>query len=228
MWTWARSITRGWMSCAGRLPHRRTGQKRVLAIARPLIYRLRVSSFRGAPPGSDEGHGIVWLCAVRRREEGSDDDAFAWFADLHTRGGQLLPSEDDRLRDLAEAAIRLHRGSDRRVAAARGRRLVATRYRVDGRPRGPHPVSRTSPGRRWRERDLVCAQQASEGTAGTSAIECATSCLRSWRTTFLTRSLRCGATGRRAGLSGGKWSGWVCASGWGLARHALDVLHRDI
>lgn len=85
-----------------------SGQKRVLAIARPLIYRLRVSSSRGAT-WVDEGRGIVWLCAVRRREEGSDDDAFAWFADLHTRGA-LLPSMDDRLRDLAETAIRLRRG----------------------------------------------------------------------------------------------------------------------
>lgn len=85
-----------------------TGQKRVLAIAHPLIYRLRVSSSRGAT-WVDEEHGIVWLCAARRREEGSDDDAFAWFADLHTRGA-LLPSRDDRLRDLAEVTIRLYRG----------------------------------------------------------------------------------------------------------------------
>jgi hypothetical protein len=56
----------------------------------------------------DEEHGIVWLCAVHRREEGSDDDAYAWFADLHT-AGQLLPCDDDRLRDRAEAAIRLQR-----------------------------------------------------------------------------------------------------------------------
>ena len=85
-----------------------SGQKRVLAIARPLIYRLRVSSSRGAT-WVDEEHGIVWLCAVRRREEGSDDDAFVWFADMHTREA-LLPSRDDRLRDLAETAIRLRRG----------------------------------------------------------------------------------------------------------------------
>ncbi|MGD0811761.1 MAG: hypothetical protein ABSA91_18945, partial [Acidimicrobiales bacterium] len=41
------------------------GQKRVLAIAHPLVYRLRVSSERGAT-WLDEG-GIVWLRAVRRR-----------------------------------------------------------------------------------------------------------------------------------------------------------------
>lgn len=84
------------------------GQKRILAIAYPLIFRLRVSSCRGATWVDDE-HGIVWLCAVHRREESSEDDAYAWFADLHARG-QLVPSEDDRLRDRAEAAIRLHRG----------------------------------------------------------------------------------------------------------------------
>jgi len=84
-----------------------SGQKRVLAIARPLVYRLRVSASRGAT-WVDEGHGIVWLCAARRREEGADDDAFAWFAALHARG-ELLPSQDDRVRDRAEAAIRLHR-----------------------------------------------------------------------------------------------------------------------
>jgi hypothetical protein len=85
-----------------------SGQKRVLAIDRPLIYRLRVSSSRGAT-WVDEEHGIVWLCAARRREEGADDDAFAWFAELHAKG-DLLPARDDRIRDLAEAAVRLHRG----------------------------------------------------------------------------------------------------------------------
>lgn len=84
------------------------GQKRILAIAQPLVYRLRVSSARGAT-WVDEEHGIVWLCAVHRREQGSDDDAYAWFASLHANG-QLLPSEDDRLRDRAEAVIRLQRG----------------------------------------------------------------------------------------------------------------------
>jgi len=84
-----------------------TGQKRILSIDHPLVYRLRVSSFRGAT-WVDEEQGIVWLCAVHRRQDDSDDDAFVWFADLHAKG-QLLPSEDDRLRDAAEAAIRLHR-----------------------------------------------------------------------------------------------------------------------
>jgi hypothetical protein len=84
------------------------GQKRILSIAEPLVYRLRVSSVRGAT-WVDEEHDVVWLCAVHRREQGSDDDAYAWFASLHANG-QLLPSEDDRLRDRAEAVIRLQRG----------------------------------------------------------------------------------------------------------------------
>jgi hypothetical protein len=84
------------------------GQKRILAIVQPMVYRLRVSSSRAAT-WLDESHDIVWLCAVHRREQGSDDDAYAWFAGLHGTG-RLLPSQDDRLRDRAEAVIRLQRG----------------------------------------------------------------------------------------------------------------------
>ncbi len=85
-----------------------SGQKRILSIGRPMVYRLRASSNRAAT-WVDEDRGIVWLCAAHRREEGSGDDAYAWFARLHT-AGQLLPSDDDRLRDRAEAIIRLQRG----------------------------------------------------------------------------------------------------------------------
>ena len=84
------------------------GQKRILSIAQPLVYRLRVSSQRGAT-WVDEEHNIVWLCAVHRREDDSDDDAFAYFTRLQA-DGELLPSADDRLRDRAEAVIRLQRG----------------------------------------------------------------------------------------------------------------------
>jgi hypothetical protein len=89
-------------------PDAPTGQKRVLSIDHPLVYRIRVSAHRGAT-WVDEDHGIVWLCAARRREDGSAHDAFAWFADLHAMG-QLLPTADDRRRDRAEAAIRVQRG----------------------------------------------------------------------------------------------------------------------
>lgn len=51
---------------------------------------------------------MVWLCAVHGREDGSDGDAYNWFARLHS-AGQLLPCDDDRLRDRAEAALRLQR-----------------------------------------------------------------------------------------------------------------------
>ncbi|MDA8386690.1 MAG: hypothetical protein M0Z88_10620 [Actinomycetota bacterium] len=81
-----------------------TGQKRILSIDHPLVYRLRVSSERGATWVDEEG--VVWLCAVRRREEGSDGDTFAWFAELH-RAGRLLPTDDDRRRDQAEEVLRL-------------------------------------------------------------------------------------------------------------------------
>jgi hypothetical protein len=84
------------------------GQKRVLSVGSPLVYRLRFSAERGVT-WVDEDHGVVWLCAVQRRQEGSGDDAYTWFAKLHA-DGRLLPSGDDRLRDRAEAVIRLQRG----------------------------------------------------------------------------------------------------------------------
>lgn len=84
------------------------GQKRILCIDQPLIYRLRDSTHRGAT-WVDEERGVVWLCAVHRREEGSADDAYAWFAKLHA-DSELIPSDDDRLRDRAEAVVRLQRG----------------------------------------------------------------------------------------------------------------------
>jgi hypothetical protein len=102
-------IEHPWLDELRRLaPWSPQGQKRILAIVQPLVYRLRVSSDRGAT-WVDEEHDIVWLCAVHRREQGSADDAYAWFSSLHARG-RLLPSGDDRLRDRAEAAIRLQRG----------------------------------------------------------------------------------------------------------------------
>ena len=84
------------------------GQKRILSIDHPLVYRIRVSSARGAT-WLDEAREIVWLCASHRREQGSENDAYARFAALHV-SGQLLPDADDDLRDRAEAAIRLQRG----------------------------------------------------------------------------------------------------------------------
>lgn len=82
------------------------GQKRILSIDHPLVYRLRVSSERGAT-WLDES-GTLWLCAVRRREEGSEEDAFQWFAQLHHQD-RLLPSDDDQLRDRAEEVLRSFR-----------------------------------------------------------------------------------------------------------------------
>lgn len=91
-----------------------TGQKRILSIDHPLVYRIRVSSFRGATWVDEWGVDlqelvIVWLCAAHRREANSDDDAYTYFAALQS-SGNLLPDHDDRLRDRAEAAIRLQRG----------------------------------------------------------------------------------------------------------------------
>lgn len=77
------------------------GQKRILAIKSPLVYRLRHGDRRGATwVGPDN---TMWLLAVERRREGAEDDAYEYFADLH-RKGQLLPNQDDELRHRAERA----------------------------------------------------------------------------------------------------------------------------
>ncbi len=68
------------------------GQKRILSIGHPLVYRLRHARWRGATwLESDEAR--FWLCAGAQREEGSGDDAYELFAALH-RAGRLLPDED--------------------------------------------------------------------------------------------------------------------------------------
>lgn len=82
-------------------------QKRILSTAYPLVYRLRISNERGAT-WVEEAQSIVWLCAVHRREEGSDDDAFEWFADLH-RAGSLLPEQGDYDRRKIDASLQLFR-----------------------------------------------------------------------------------------------------------------------
>ncbi len=95
-------------------PESPTGQKRILSIDHPLVYRIRVSSHRGATwvdervMDGDE-RVIVWLCAAHGREADSDDDAYVYFAGLHG-SGDLLPDGDDLLRDKAEAALRLYKG----------------------------------------------------------------------------------------------------------------------
>ena len=50
------------------------GQKRILAIDHPLVYRMRVGGDRGATWVDDE-RNVLWLCALRRRQAGSADDA---------------------------------------------------------------------------------------------------------------------------------------------------------
>lgn len=81
------------------------GQKRILSIGRPLVYRLRHGRWRGATWLEAEA-ARFWLCAGAQREEGSDEDAYEIFAALH-RAGQLLPDDDDRLRDELERNARI-------------------------------------------------------------------------------------------------------------------------
>jgi hypothetical protein len=81
------------------------GQKRILAIDHPLVYRLRHARWRGATwLETDEGR--FWLCAGAQREEGSGDDAYEHFVALH-HAGRLLPDDDDRLRDALERNARI-------------------------------------------------------------------------------------------------------------------------
>jgi hypothetical protein len=107
------------------------GQKRILSIGAPLVYRLRRSDQRAAT-WIDEHEDIFWLLAVEKREEGSDDDAFEYFRRLH-EAGRLLPTEDDRLRDQIEATVRLTRAiqEDLGVALAAARRAPRSEVHID-------------------------------------------------------------------------------------------------
>lgn len=81
------------------------GQKRILSIEQPLVYRLRHSRWRGAS-WLEHPAARFWLCAGAIREQGSDDDAYEIFAALHA-AGRLLPDSDDELRDRAERNARV-------------------------------------------------------------------------------------------------------------------------
>jgi hypothetical protein len=81
------------------------GQKRILAIEHPLVYRLRHGRWRGATwLETDEGR--FWLCAGAQRAAGSAEDAYEHFIALHN-AGRLLPDDDDRLRDALERNARV-------------------------------------------------------------------------------------------------------------------------
>lgn len=81
------------------------GQKRILSIEHPLVYRIRHARWRGATwPETDANR--FWLCAGAQREEGSGDDAYEHFAALH-EAGRLLPGDDDDLRDALERNVRI-------------------------------------------------------------------------------------------------------------------------
>jgi hypothetical protein len=81
------------------------GQKRILAIDRPLVYRLRHGRWRGATWLEDEA-ARFWLLASAQRAAGSLGDAYEVFVALH-EAGELLPSEDDQLRDVFERDARV-------------------------------------------------------------------------------------------------------------------------
>ena len=85
------------------------GQKRILAISQPLVYRLRHGRWRGAT-WLERDAARFWLCAAGERDAGSSDDAFELFVGLH-EAGRLLPDDDDRLRDALERNVRIIDGA---------------------------------------------------------------------------------------------------------------------
>lgn len=92
------------------------GQKRILSIEHPLVYRIRHSRWRGATwLETDEAR--FWLCAGALREEGSGDDAYEVFAALHA-AGRLRPDDDDRLRDTLERNARIIDDATAAISAA--------------------------------------------------------------------------------------------------------------
>jgi hypothetical protein len=52
-----------------------------------------------------DANNALWLLAVERRNEDSEDDAYEYFTELH-RKGRLLPTRDDELRLRAEEAAK--------------------------------------------------------------------------------------------------------------------------
>lgn len=81
------------------------GQKRILSIDHPLVYRVTHGRWRGAS-WVDEEHKLFWLLAAEQREEGSLDDAYVHFESLHD-ANKLLPTRDDYLRDRVEEGTRV-------------------------------------------------------------------------------------------------------------------------
>jgi hypothetical protein len=92
------------------------GQKRILAIDHPLVYRLRHGRWRGAT-WLEEDAARFWLLAGAQRESGSRDDAYEAFAALHD-ARRLLPTDDDRLRDVFERDARVLAAARAEVPAA--------------------------------------------------------------------------------------------------------------
>ena len=66
------------------------GQKRILSIERPLVYRLRHGRWRGATWLETEA-ARFWLCAGAQREADSGEDAYEIFAARCTEPGGSCP-----------------------------------------------------------------------------------------------------------------------------------------
>jgi hypothetical protein len=62
-------------------PNAPRGQKRILSIKRPLVYRVRHGRWRGAT-WLEANAARFWLCAGAQREEGSGEDAYEPLRDV--------------------------------------------------------------------------------------------------------------------------------------------------
>jgi hypothetical protein len=104
-----RSISAGYHVLVGEArrlaPAAPRGQKRILSIEHPLVYRVRHGRWRGAT-WLEADAARFWLCAGAQREDGSGEDAYERFVALH-RTERLLPDADDQLRDALERNARI-------------------------------------------------------------------------------------------------------------------------
>ena len=104
------------------------GQKRILAIEHPLVYRLRHGRWRGATwLETDEGR--FWLCAGAQTAGRVRGGRLRALIALHT-AGRLLPDDDDRLRDALERNARIIDAAAAAIPQALGDALARRRRDV--------------------------------------------------------------------------------------------------
>jgi hypothetical protein len=96
-------------------PNAPRGQTRILAIYRPVVYRMRHGRWRGATWIEREQRRF-WFCNGAQRGEGSAEEAYELFAALH-QAGRLQPDDDDQLRDALERNVHIIDGATDSIAS---------------------------------------------------------------------------------------------------------------